>query len=73
MPIMTTIQRIKPGRWFENGRGRRMMKVMDIRPSGLHCGLAQILLGRPEGFWANAEAELSGDFVVNADDDNGTP
>jgi len=57
--IKTTIQRIKPGRIFEDGGGRRIMKTQDVLPCG---GPEALRRCNP------VTGENYGDFVVNAVD-----
>ena len=62
--ICVTLERIRPGRWFINGDGRKMLKVMDILPSGLPIALTRI---DPD------TGDITSDFAVNAIDEAGVP
>ncbi len=63
-PVITSVERIRPGRWFVDGGGRKMLKIQDIYPSGLPLALVQVdpILGT-----------FHSDFAVNAIDDKGLP
>ena len=58
------VERIKPGRWFTDGGGRRMMKIQDVLPSGIPQTC--IRLNPTTG-------EILSDFTINAIDEEGIP
>lgn len=62
--MRTVVERIKPGVWFEDGCGRKMMKVQDILPSGYHATLVRYCL---------TDNSFCSNFSVNAIDDKGCP
>lgn len=64
--ISTTFERIRGGRWFQDGNlrnPRRMFKFADRFASGLPCGLIGVNL---------SNGRLTNNFNVNAVDDKGT-
>lgn len=63
-PVMACVEQIKPGRWFQDGKGNRFIKVQDVLPSGLPGALMRV---QPDS------GRLMGDFAVNAIYENGCP
>lgn len=64
--IATSIERIKPGVWFTDGgiRPRKMMKLQDILPSGIHQSYIRIVN-------QDGQYKICDHYVINAVDDKG--
>lgn len=72
--IRARIQDIVPGRWFQDGGGRKMMKISDVTGGGVPSGLARMDFRKREPSMALEDACGGfGDFNVNAVDDRGIP
>jgi len=76
--MLTSIEKIKPGSWFSNGSERRMMKLQDILPSGLHTSYVGVFDLTPTtddlGTGSDGTGTVRpGSFTINAIDDRGIP
>lgn len=60
--VNTTMEEIRPGRWFQDGGGRRMFKIKNTSASGYPLALLGV---------DAKTGKFTSDLVVNAIDDQG--
>lgn len=65
--IITCVEKIRPGVWFQDGSGRKMMKLQDILPYNFPSRKQTFMRLNPE------TGEICSDFAINAVDKQGIP